>query len=71
MRGVHFNRNHSRYCNATVYGDGMFRNQAFAVVDYSSQDTGCGMTPEEQKSLFNAFYQVDPSITRTHGGTGT
>jgi two-component system sensor histidine kinase/response regulator len=34
------------------------------------KDTGCGMTPDDQKSLFNAFYQVDPSITRTHGGTG-
>ena len=33
-------------------------------------DTGIGIPAEERVRLFDAFYQVDPSITRRHGGTG-
>lgn len=33
-------------------------------------DTGQGMTPEQLETLFDAFYQVDSSITRHYGGTG-
>lgn len=36
----------------------------------SVRDTGIGMTTEEQKELFSAFYQADSSTTRKYGGTG-
>lgn len=34
------------------------------------QDMGIGISLEQQKKLFIAFSQVDPSITRRFGGTG-
>ncbi len=33
-------------------------------------DTGVGMDQEQRQRLFQAFSQVDNSITRTHGGAG-
>ncbi len=34
------------------------------------EDTGCGLTAEEQNRIFKAFSQADPSVTRKFGGTG-
>jgi signal transduction histidine kinase/ActR/RegA family two-component response regulator len=33
-------------------------------------DTGVGIAPDAQPTLFDRFQQVDSSISRTHGGTG-
>ena len=34
------------------------------------KDNGKGITKEKQEDIFKKFYQVDTSLTRTHGGTG-
>jgi two-component system sensor histidine kinase/response regulator len=39
-------------------------------IRFSVQDSGIGMTPEQQKRLFQAFSQADSSTTRKYGGTG-
>ena len=40
------------------------------VVKFEVQDTGIGITPEHQESLYQAFVQADLSIPRRFGGTG-
>lgn len=40
------------------------------VLCVSVTDSGIGLTPEEQKTLFQAFRQADSTTTRKYGGTG-
>ena len=39
-------------------------------VEFSIRDTGIGINPDRQQSIFNAFSQEDASTTRKYGGTG-
>ena len=40
------------------------------LLHFSVQDTGIGITPEQQTRLFEGFQQADASTTRKYGGTG-
>jgi signal transduction histidine kinase/DNA-binding response OmpR family regulator/HPt (histidine-containing phosphotransfer) domain-containing protein/HAMP domain-containing protein len=45
-------------------------NQAKTLLRFEVKDTGCGIAPQHQALIFDAFCQADNSMSRIHGGTG-
>jgi len=46
------------------------RNDAGVLLDFSVQDSGIGIAPENQAHIFSGFSQAEASTTRRFGGTG-
>lgn len=65
---VKFTRSGSIKLYVNTYIRAKHQNQT--KIRFSITDTGIGIKPGAQKDLFNAFTQVDESMTREYGGTG-
>ncbi len=48
----------------------MSPDSAGAMLHFSVADSGIGIEPDQQRTIFDAFSQADGSITRRYGGTG-
>ncbi len=50
----------------------MIENQQQTIISlrFEVEDTGIGLTPEQQERIFDSFVQAEDSTTRKYGGTG-
>ncbi|MEF3190948.1 MAG: response regulator [Campylobacterales bacterium] len=46
------------------------KNEQEAKLLFEVRDSGIGISPEQQKTIFKPFVQADGSVTRKYGGTG-
>ena len=58
------------YGEVSVFCEKIHEDDKEVAVKFSVKDSGIGITPVQQKRIFEAFAQADSSTTRKFGGTG-
>ncbi len=60
----------SNYGEVSVFCEQVEEQNDTLMVKFAVKDSGIGISPEQQKRIFDAFSQADSSTTRKFGGTG-
>jgi len=58
------------YGEVSVFCEQVEEQDDTLMVKFAVKDSGIGISPEQQKRIFDAFSQADSSTTRKFGGTG-
>lgn len=60
----------TNYGSVCLKAESLSENKGMALLKFSVEDTGIGISSQDMDKLFQSFSQIDGTYTRKYGGTG-